>query len=245
MNRLTRISLFVVACILAAACVLPLAGCDAPTTQTENEQLAVLDHRITLQTTSIEKLESEASAQVEILSDTDPANDAAAVERLQAIHADYMKLADALQADLAARGTILNGAAERAGAPITGAVATAFPQFAPWILAGGALASRLLAKRSREHLVDAAKAALRGNLGAGLGGLLKSLGYTHSNTDPVDVLEGARAAAEQKASKAPESGAARELALEEADRIRRLAETLQARRALSHAELRASPDPLA
>lgn len=220
MTRQIRTVLFVLACILAAACALPLAGCDAPTTPSETEQLAVLDQRITLQTTSIEKLESEASAQVEILSDTDPANDAAAVERLQAIHTDYMKLADALQADLAERGKILNGAAERAGAPITGAIATAFPQFAPWILAGGALASRLLAKRSREHLVDAAKAALRGNLGAGLGGVLKSLGYVHSNSDPVDVLGGAEAAACKQGE------------VDEADRIRRLAAELEANRAL-------------
>lgn len=224
MKRASALCLFVVACVLAAACAFSLSGCDAPPMTTpESEKLAQLDERITDRTAKIEGLEAESKHQAELLADGDPANDAAAIARLQAIHDEYLSLAADLTADLDERGKLLDAAAERAGAPITGGLAAAFPQFAPIILAGGALASRLLAKRSREHLVEAARAALRLNLGKFVGGLLKSLGYTHSNTDPVAVLEGAGAAAEKVGS------------IDEAERIRNLAAALEAERALKKA----------
>jgi len=198
MNRTTKLALYVIGCILAAACCLSIAGCEAPTTQAETQHLEQLDTRIDIAAKDLSDLEDQAKDQAALLVDQDPQNDAAAVEQLEQIHADYMALGQALKSDLDARGKILHDAADRVTAPVSGGLATIFPQWSPLILAGGALASRLLTKRSRDHLLDSFKALGRANVGDFVGGLLKSLGYRHSNTQPTAVLGGAAAAASEQ-----------------------------------------------
>lgn len=195
MNRLTKLSLYVLGCILAAVCALSISSCEAPTTKAETEQIEVLDARIDETKAQLDELEGEAKEQAALLVDADPANNADATAQLEEIHGRYVQLGQALTADLAARGAILDEAAGRVTQPVAGGLATMFPAWSPLILAGGALASRLITKRSRDHLLDSFKALGKAQVGDFVGGLLKSLGYTHSNTEPTKVLDGAAAAA--------------------------------------------------
>lgn len=224
MSRAARLTLYLATCLLSTLAILSLHACDAPQTAAETAEIDQLDARIDLATKELGVLEEAAKEQAELLADGDPSNDAAAVERLEAIHADYMEKGEALQADLSARGKILNEAAERATQPVAGGLAALFPQWSPLILAGGALASRLVTKRSRDHLLDSFKSLGKANVADFLGGLLKSLGYVHSNSDPVKVLEGAEAAAKRKGEEA-EAARIRELAAQiEADRAKKAVE---------------------
>jgi len=219
MSRIAKLTLYVVACALAAALCLSVVGCEAPTTPAETAEIEQLDARIDLATKHLDELEAQAKDQAKLLADGDPANDAAAVEELEAIHADYMAKGEALQADLAARGKIIDEASNRVTQPVAGGLAAMFPQWSPLILAGGALATRLITKRSRDHLLASFKALGKANVADFVGGLLKSLGYAHSNEDPLLVLEGAEAAARKRGDDA------------EAERIRYLAQKIREDRA--------------
>jgi len=198
MNRLTKTSLFVLGCILAAVCALSISSCEAPTTPAETEQIAELDARIDDAKAQLDALEGEAKEQAQLLVDADPLNNADATARLETIHGQYVRIGQSLTADLAARGDILDEAANRVTQPVAGGLATMFPAWSPLILAGGALASRLVTKRSRDHLLDSFKALGKAQAGDFVGSLLKSLGYTHSNTEPTKVLDGAAVAAARK-----------------------------------------------
>jgi len=215
MHRAPGLSMYVAACLLGVAAILSLPACEAPLKAEEAAEIEQLDSRIDLATKELGVLEEAAKEQAEILADGDPSNDAAAVAQLEAIHADYMAKGEALQADLTARGKILNEAADRVTQPAAGGLAAMFPQWSPLILAGGALASRLLTKRSRDHLLDSFKALGKANVADFVGGLLKSLGYAHSNEDQLLVLEGAEAAARKRGD------------FTEAERIRALAQKIR------------------
>ncbi len=195
MTRSTKITLYVVACVLAAAAAFSFVSCDAPLNAEERGKVAAIDSRVDLACEDLKKLKSEAATQELLLVDEDPTNDITAAEAIEAIHLRYVDISAAIAKDLEARDQIISDAIQRSGDQFTGGAATAFPQFAPYILIGGSLITRLLATRSKEHLKDALEGAKRLNLGDFFSGVWKSLGYGHSNTDPIKVLGGAEAAA--------------------------------------------------
>jgi len=163
-HRLIQIALVLVVSLTLAAGVLSITACsgEAPRTPDENVRLEQLDADIERDTTSLEAYESDAKGLAEQLTDSDPANDAAAVAGLQSIETRYVEIADRVQANLYERGKLLNEATSRATAPLTGIAALLPPPWNALAVPILALGSGLAFKRSRSHLADAAMSVLRG-----------------------------------------------------------------------------------
>lgn len=185
--------------ILLALLVVALLGfatsCETPMTPEEEARVAELDSKIDAQTADLEALEARVVELGKVLADGDASNDPAAIADLEAIQARYEEIANGVEADLKARGAVLDQARERAVMPAAQGLAAIFPQWGAVILAAAGIGSRLIPKRSREHLGASAVALIRGHLSESVKALLRAYGYGHSNQDPLAVLGGAEAAA--------------------------------------------------
>ena len=73
------------------------------------------------------------------------------------------------------------------------------------ILLGG-LGARVATKRGREHLKNGGKHLLAGAFGNAIGDVLKLTGFSHSNTDTLNVLKGARSVAFEEVMRNREDG---------------------------------------